>query len=358
MKARLTSAAKVLGAVLLGLLCVGAGYALSRTAMVEHIAGSSLATVEVQKSEQLDGTTYGSAGAVPGAPATSPQRLGSAGTGTAPQASSPDAGSPAAQSPTAKRYVVRTASMAVEVKNLDVSIAAIRALVSATGSEISNLQMAAGSSPAPTPVPLDASGRPAHSEPTPSSAHVTLRVPADQLPAVEAAAAKLGTVLSQTASQDDVTQQHIDLAARLKNLQAEEAQLRTFYRKARNVDDLLSVQEQLSSVQGDIESMQAQLAYLDRQAALATLTLALSEPGAIVRPAGTGWGFSAAITTGVQTAAALVRAMISATIALSPVLLAALVLWALWQIVRRRRGRGAPLGGASSRDVDAPLPAE
>ena len=95
-------------------------------------------------------------------------------------------------------------------------------------------------------------------------------------------------------AQSDVTQQHVDLEARLKNLQAEEVRLRRFLDKATKVSEMLVIQRELSRVRGEIESMQAQIAYLDRQTAMATLSLALSAPGALVQPTGGTWGFSAA----------------------------------------------------------------
>jgi len=260
-----------------------------------------------------------------------------------------------ATSPTPGRLVIMNAAMNLRVKSVQSAVDAIRAIAAGSGSLIADLHVSAGESQSPSPIAADAAGTGASASRTPSIAGVTLRVPADRLTEVESQVARTGTVLAQSASENDVTQQHVDLAARLKNLQAEEAQLRTFYRKARNVDDLLAVQQQLSDVQGQIESMQAQLDYLSRQAALATLTIQLSEPGPIVRPAGTSWGFSAAVTRGVQAAAALVRAGLTAAIALSPLVLIGLLLWALSRILRRGRpSRPALAGGEAPGHESAP----
>ena len=168
---------------------------------------------------------------------------------------------------------------------------------------------------------------------------MTLRVPAEKLASVEAEAAKLGKVLSQSASEDDVTQQHIDLEARLKNLQAEEVRLRGFLDQATKVTEMLEVERELSRVRGEIESMQAQIAYLEQQAAMATLTLALSAPGSLVQPSGGTWGFGTAITTGVQAAAAVIKTLIVLIIALSPVLLVVAIVVLVWR--SRRRSKAA-----------------
>jgi hypothetical protein len=151
----------------------------------------------------------------------------------------------------------------------------------------------------------------------------------------------MGDVLSQSAQASDVGQQHVDLAARVANLRAEETRLRTMLGSAKNVEEMLAVESELARVQGDIESMQAQLTYLERQAAQATLTLNLLEPGALVRPASAGWGLGSAVTAGVQAAAGIVRTMIAGTIALSPLAVVVLLAWAVRRLARRRRTGGS-----------------
>lgn len=335
MGGRLKSAGKLGALVSVLVLAAALGYALAGARSGAVTSGSTGPDAITERLATQKSATYGAVPQAGGVSAGAPS--GAAG---APPTSQTEQGAASASTPAPQRMIVTNASMAVQVKNVDASVAAVRAVALASGSEISDLQVVAGSGGSPTPVPLDVSAR-AASSPTPATAQVTLRVPADKVRAVEAQIARLGNVTSQTSSQSDVTQQHIDLSARLKNLKAEEAQLRTFFRKAKSVDDLLSVQQQLSTVQGEIESMQAQADYLERQAALATLTLSLAEPGPVVRPSGTSWGFSAAVTAGVQAAAALMRALITVTIALSPAIIVALVLWPVWLAMRRRRRRAS-----------------
>jgi hypothetical protein len=224
--------------------------------------------------------------------------------------------------------------MNIQVSDVDKSLAAVRALAAATGSQISQLNVSAGDGGG-QPVPLSDGSASSNSQS--GSAQVTLRVPAEKLASVEAQAAKLGKVLSQSAGESDVTQQHVDLSARLRNLQAEEVRLRGFLDKATKVSEMLEIERELSRVRGEIEAMQAQIAYLDQQAAMATLTLALSAPGSLVQPAGGTWGFSSAVTIGVQAAAAVLKTLIVAIIALSPILLVVAIIVFLWRSRRRHR---------------------
>lgn len=248
---------------------------------------------------------------------------------------------PAAGAISPDSLVITTAGMAVEVGSLDPAVAAVRTVASRYGATIENLIVSSGGQ-TPSPQPVDGgSSRP--SDLTPGNATVVLRVPAAKLDAVERDLSGLGTVTSQSSTQDDVTQQHIDMAARLKNLQAEEARLRSFFGRATKVSEMLAIEQELARVRGEIESLQAQIAYLERQAARATLTLTLTEPGALVSPGTGGWGFAQAIRDGVRAAAQMTASLITFVLALSPIVALGLLLWFVVRtIVRARREHRDP----------------
>lgn len=234
---------------------------------------------------------------------------------------------------TPDRMIVMNASMEVRVDDIDTALPSLRAAIARAGGEISDLQVSSGYG---YPVPLESGS--ATKEPNgPSSATVTIRVPAERLDALSAQAARLGTVVSQSQSANDVTEQAIDLEARLANLRAEEARLRTFLTKTNKVVDLLAVERELSRVRGDIEAMDAQLTYLKRQTARATLVVTLSEPAPVASPAGPTWGLTEAVTAGLRGAVALIAASITVLIAVSPLLALALVVWLVLRPVLRRR---------------------
>ena len=231
------------------------------------------------------------------------------------------------------RMVVAAASMHVQVDQLEKSVEQLRAITAGAGGTVSQLSYTQGDGGSPITPQVEGSSAAAQ----PSTALLTLRVPAAKLPEVEKKVRGMGNVLSQTAEETDVTQQHLDLAARIANLQAEEVRLRAMLDKAKNVSEMLAVERELARVQGDIESMQAQLTYLERQAAQATLSVTLSEPGALVRPASGGWGLGSAVTSGFQGAAIFLRAMIASLIALSPLILFGVLIWLVIRTIRRRR---------------------
>lgn len=168
---------------------------------------------------------------------------------------------------------------------------------------------------------------------------VTVRVPAADFEAFVDDISALGTVKYQAEGTDDVTQQHIDLSARLENLRAQEARLREFFEKATKVEEMLSIERELARVRGDIESLDAQVKYLERQAAMATVTIELVEPKPLVRPTGDTWGFGDAITTGIRGAAGVLTFGLSFIIATSPVWGLGIVVFFVARTIWRRRRR-------------------
>lgn len=230
--------------------------------------------------------------------------------------------------------VVRTASVEIRVKAIDPAISRIRSAAKVNGADITDVSVQKGIDPGP--IPLGAEAR----VPSPSSATITLRVASDKLDALRADIEKVGTVLTQSTSSNDVTQQYVDMAARLKNLKAEEARLRGFFTRATKVSDLLEVEKELSRVRGEIESLQAQVDYLKRQVDKATLTVSLTEPGPVVQPSGTSWGFLEAVTRGIQGAVAVLTTLITGLIAVAPVVVLLALAWLVIRAVRRRRSPG------------------
>lgn len=263
--------------------------------------------------------------------------------GVAPSPPLAGSGTDASKVPIDQKLIVRNKTIRVEVKDVAATIASIRELAKRDKGDITQLQVATASDE-PIYRPVDASG--ASGSQAALRAFVTVRVPADSYEAFIADAAKLGDVKFQSESTDDVTQQHIDLKARLDNLRAEEAQLREFFLKAKNVTEMLQIEQELSRVRGEIESMAAQVSYLERQAAMATVTLELTEPPALVRPSGYDWGVAKAFTQSVRAFVGTLNVLI---IALGPalafgvfVLLPAwLIVWTVLRVSKRRREKRA-----------------
>ncbi|MDD5349841.1 MAG: DUF4349 domain-containing protein [Chthoniobacteraceae bacterium] len=107
------------------------------------------------------------------------------------------------------------------------------------------------------------------------SASVTLRVPSRKLKAAVASFESLGKVTFRNLEGEDVTEQYIDVDARLKNKIALRDKLKGLLEKASEVKDILAIETELNRVQADIDSMQGQIKSLKGKADFATIDLSL-----------------------------------------------------------------------------------
>ena len=235
------------------------------------------------------------------------------------------------------RLVIRNVAMRVEVEAVDDAVSDVRALVTAAGGTVTALHVSSDDEPVYRYDAVDAL-----SDGAPLGGYMTVRVPSEKLEDFTDEVSSLGEVLMVSASENDVTQEHVDLTARLANLQAQEARLREFFDAATNVEEMLAIEAELSRVRGDIESMQAQIAYLERQAAMATVTIELTEPRPVVRPAGESWGFVDALTTSIRAFVATVNAVIIFVGALLPIAIIGLLIFVIVRALVRRRRTASP----------------
>jgi hypothetical protein len=109
------------------------------------------------------------------------------------------------------------------------------------------------------------------------SGTVVIRVPAEAFEEALADARSLGEVVSEEVSGEDVTQEFVDLDARLRNFEAQESVLLDLMAESTSVADTLRVQRELQDVQLEIERLRGRLRYLRDQTDLSTITLRLRE---------------------------------------------------------------------------------
>jgi len=111
------------------------------------------------------------------------------------------------------------------------------------------------------------------------SANIVVRVPEKSFFDALARIRRLGKILREEVSGKDVTEQYIDLEARLRNLKAEEEWLLKAMDKARNVQELMIVERELWRIRGEIERIQGQLKYLQRRVEYSTIMVHVAQPG-------------------------------------------------------------------------------
>lgn len=113
-----------------------------------------------------------------------------------------------------------------------------------------------------------------------ASATISVRVPAAAFEQLVAEASKLGEVRSTSTSGLDVTAQFTDIDAQLQALNATREQFLLVLGEAKNVGDILAVQDRITQVQTQIDQLEGQKRLLTDQTAFGTLSVTMLEPGA------------------------------------------------------------------------------
>ncbi|MGN1402281.1 MAG: DUF4349 domain-containing protein [Bacillus sp. (in: firmicutes)] len=87
------------------------------------------------------------------------------------------------------------------------------------------------------------------------------------------------TIDHQSVSGEDVTNEYVDLTARLEAREAVEKRLYEFMGKASKTEDLLKISEDLGEVQTEIEQLKGQMNYLSNQSSMSTVNIHYTENG-------------------------------------------------------------------------------
>jgi hypothetical protein len=164
----------------------------------------------------------------------------------------------------------------------------------------------------------------------------TLKVRAESFDAALAALRALGTGrASESVSSKDVTEEWVDLDARLRTKKRLEEQLLEILKTAKTVDDALAVHKQLGETRSEIERLEGKKKLIDHQVALATIELRLAKNEPLIALGGGRFGraLAQAGADAVNVGAAIVLGSIRAIGVLLPISL--LLLLPLYLIGRR-----------------------
>lgn len=106
----------------------------------------------------------------------------------------------------------------------------------------------------------------------------TLQVPADQLDAAIGELKAMGRVESESQKGEEVSQQYVDLQARLGNARETEQTLLDILRhRTGRLSDVLEVEQEIASVRENIERMEAEKKSMEKQVAFSTVTMKVTE---------------------------------------------------------------------------------
>lgn len=192
---------------------------------------------------------------------------------------------------------------------------------------------------------------------------LVIRVPANQFGAAVDQIRNTGNrVIQEKMTGQDVTEEFIDLEARLKTQKALESQFLEIMKQATKVSDALEVQRQIAEVRTEIERLEGRKRFLENRASLSTITVHLQSPTAIaVNTSGFGRNIREAVADSIELAFEIVLFLIRFVIVMIPILILVILPgWFLARFALRRarkmKFRGDPPETASPSDASADSP--
>lgn len=180
---------------------------------------------------------------------------------------------------------------------------------------------------------------------------ITIRVPVETFDSAMRQIEGMAFEVQSSGSEgEDVTEEYVDLQARLENLEATADRVRSFLDEADNVEEALAVNAELSRLEGDIESLRGRIQYLSQSAAFSTITVHLT-PDELSRPIEVGgWRPEGVLRDAIEALISGLQTLATAGIWLVVVFLplALLIILPLYLIIRvaRRRRRRPDTGAA------------
>lgn len=154
----------------------------------------------------------------------------------------------------AQRMVIKTAALAVRVRDVSAAFARAVQLAETSGGYVQSSTQ---------------------SEEGGDQADVTIRVPSNGFLPLLASLGALGTVTTKTVSGEDVTQEYYDLDAELSNQMEVRTRLLQLLKQSVKVTDAIAVEEQLERVGANVNRIKGRMKYLQTMASLCTVTVTL-----------------------------------------------------------------------------------
>jgi hypothetical protein len=240
---------------------------------------------------------------------------------------------PAVAPAASSRLVIYSGSLRVQVERLDSASIHLRRLVSKLGGYLA--------------------GETTENYGSEQRLTFSIRVPARQFDPLVRGAEGIGTYLAEKNLQaQDVTEEFRDNEARLKSRRTAELTLLDILRRARTVDEVLKVQEQLQRIREEIEVVEGRNRYLGDRVAYSTLSVTLYELSTAAQPPQEGFFYK--LWTSVKNGWDILKQLILGLVTVWPLLIIAIiaVTWAIRNDRKRKAAREAAYAATAQRTAE------
>ncbi len=211
------------------------------------------------------------------------------------------------------RKVVKNGSANIEVENFDSSVSKIKELANSFGGYITGSSMWTSGS-------------------NTKNGNITVKIPENKFEIFGDSLVQIGKVKSKETSANDVTEEYIDIQARIKNLKNQEYRYIELLSMAKSVEDVLAIEVQLGRIRSEIESYERRIKYLDNTTSYGTFYLTLNEPEKVVHE----WGIKKAFNQAIDALIISIAGIIILGGFLIPIAILAGILYFVVKYVRKR----------------------
>lgn len=225
-----------------------------------------------------------------------------------------------------ERLIIRTADMSVVVADTEEAMASIAQMTDENGGWVVSSSVF-------------------QYDETAKTGNMTVRIPAEGFQSFLDAVQLMSVEVTRiSTSGQDVTEEFVDLSARLENLEATAARVRNFLDEAKDVEDALAVNQELSRLEGEIEVLKGRIKYLEQSAAFSTVSIDLT-PDILSQPIEVGgWQPQGVAREAVESLIAALQTLVDFAIwliifVLPIVLIIGIPIWLLVRFIRHRRRR-------------------
>jgi hypothetical protein len=214
------------------------------------------------------------------------------------------------ETPTIDRKIIRNADLTMEVASTTDAQHRVVSIAEAHGGFVVTSEAKQRESAEPSKRTLDIK--------------LVVRIPENQFgPSLDEIRGLASNLTEEKVTGQDVTEEFIDLEARIKTQKALEAQFLQIMKQAGKIADALEVQRQIADVRTEIEKLEGRKRFLENRSSLSTITVNIEAPKAIVVVSTTGFGRNIrdAVSDSVDVGSAIVLFFVRFAIMMIPITL-------------------------------------
>lgn len=163
--------------------------------------------------------------------------------------------------PATNQKLIRTVKLEAETDNMDTLLADVESRIASLGGYVENRNVYNGVAGARRS----------------RNATMVVRIPADQLDGFVKLVSGVSNIISHSENTKDVTLSYVATESRITALETEQTRLLELVAEAKDLEDLLILEEKLTDVRTELEGHKSQLKLYDNLVSYATVNLTITE---------------------------------------------------------------------------------